>query len=130
MVFPQTQRCNDNKSGIFCHWTDSGLKAMKEASTPISDALLSSYDIWVREGKAKASEQSRNNGAMTKVIAKELEHFIRGLIKQMALCGQGMGKKILIKLLEQSLQTGPKKTITHSVDQPSIALLPLLLLCL
>ena len=76
---------------------------MKEVSTPLSDALAS-YDIWVREGKAKLSEQFRNNGATSKVIPKELEHFMRGLIKQMALCGQGIGKKILTKLLEQSLQ--------------------------
>ena len=90
MVFPQTQRCNDNKSGIFCHWTDSGLKAMKEASTPISDALAS-YEIWVREGKAKSSKPFSNNGATTKVIPKELEHFIRGLIKQIWLyVGRGL----------------------------------------
>ena len=56
---------------------------MKEASTPLSDALAS-YEIWVREGKAKASKQFRNNGATTKVIPKELENFMRGLIKQMA----------------------------------------------
>ena len=106
--FVKHKVCHKNKNAIYRHWRESGLKEMKKASTPIKDAMTL-YDVWVNDAKTRASEQYKNNGSSDKVFPTELEQFMHGLIKQMALCGQGIGKKVLTELFEQSLQDWNKE---------------------
>ena len=92
----------NNKNAIQRHWRESGLKEMKLASKPLPDAI-SLYDRWRSTEKTKEVNKNRQNGRTLKVFPDDLEVFMNGLIKQMALCGQGIGKKILRELFEQSL---------------------------
>ena len=46
-----------------------------------------------------------------KAIPEGLEVFIRKMIKQLAFCGQGMGKKLARQIIEAALKDGCVNTI-------------------
>ena len=56
---------------------------------------------------------ARKNGLTDKVFPEDLEIFMRHLIKQMALCGQGFGKKAAEEILNNASKnwSGPKDSI-------------------
>ena len=67
---------------------------MKNLGDPISEASVI-YDKWCVSEKEKTSKKNKNNGSNEKAIPEDLEIVIREMIKQLALCGQGMGKKVV-----------------------------------
>ena len=78
---------------------------MKNLGDPISEASVI-YDKWCVSEKEKTSKKNKNNGSNEKAIPEGLEVFIREMIKQLALCGQGMGKKLARQIIEAALKDG------------------------
>ena len=95
----------NNKNAISRHWKDSGLEQRKFRDEPLHSALKD-YDAWCAIEKQKQTETNRSNASDKKALPVELEIFIRELIKQLALSGQGIGKKAVRQILREALIDG------------------------
>ena len=69
---------------------------MKYSYDPISEASVI-YDNWCASEKEKTRKKNKKNGSKEKAIPEALEVFIHEMIKQLALCGQDMGKNLYDK---------------------------------
>ena len=92
-----------NKNTVYRHWKASGLEEMKRDGVEFGTAM-EKYDEWRRNFNENISERNRKNGSTEKAIPLELEAFMRELIKQLALCGQGVGKKVVAKVIEEAMR--------------------------
>ena len=108
------KNCWPNKNAIYKHWKDSGLEQLKLLDVPL-EAASKSYAKWCGSQQEKQSENNRKNASNKKALPVELECFMRELIKQLALCGQGLGKKIVRRIFIEALRDGlGKQTISRS----------------
>jgi hypothetical protein len=105
LTFIKMKHRISNKSAIFRHWKDSGLQDLKLRDAEVVTAL-ETYDCWCANEKEKTSNKNKKNGSSEKALPVELEVFIRELIKQLALCGQGLGKKAIRKIIAEALRDG------------------------
>ena len=118
--FMKMKQVISHKNAIFRSWKESGLKLLKEETDSLEDSLavaLLMYDGWVERKKAKQSLRNQKNAAKVKAIPKELEIFLEELIRQLALCGQGVGKKVVTHVLEEALRdwnSNGKKSFSNS----------------
>ena len=103
LPFMQEKDVINSKGAIYRHWENSGMKRMKEQSEPLVSAVAS-YDEWVLHQNVINAANARKNGSTEKVFPEDLEIFMRHLIKQMALCGQGFGKKAAGEILTNALK--------------------------
>ena len=94
-----------NKKAIVRHWKDSMLQDLKLREVEVATAF-ETYDSWCANEKDKTSRKNKKNGSSAKALPVELEVFIRELIKQLALCGQGLGKKAIRKIIAEALRDG------------------------
>ena len=94
-----------NKKGIQTHWKDSGLGLMKLQQKSVAPAIVA-YNRWQEDEKKKNGIKNKANGASEKAIPVELELFMRCLIKQLALCGQGIGKIAAKQIFVEALKDG------------------------
>ena len=102
MTFLKENNVYANKNAVYEHYRESGLEKLREECGDLTDGI-DLYDQWLADRKAKAAMVYRKNGSTAKVFPPDLEAYMHGLIKQMALCGQGIGKKIATQLLQQAL---------------------------
>jgi hypothetical protein len=103
-----------NKNAVYSHWKDSGLEQLKFHDESL-DLASKAYTNWCVAQHEKQSENNRKNGSNKKALPVELECFMRDLIKQLALCGQGLGKKTVRRIFIEALKDGTgKQTISRS----------------
>ena len=108
------KHCWPNKNAIYSHWKDSGLEQLKFYGETI-EVATNAYNNWCISQKEKQREINRSNASNKKTLPVELECFMRDLIKQLALCGQGLGKKIVRRIFLEALRDGTsKQTISRS----------------
>jgi hypothetical protein len=105
LTFIKEKHRISNKSAIFRHWKDSGLQNLKLQEVDVVIAF-NTYESWCTIEKEKISKKNKKNGSSEKALPVELEVFIRNLIKQLALCGQGLGKKAIRKIITEALRDG------------------------
>jgi hypothetical protein len=102
-----------NKNSVYRHWKQSGLPIMKEDGVHLARAM-SLYDLWRADQRKKSEQANRKNGSLEKAIPVALEKFMHELIKQLALCGQGVGKKIASKVFEEAMKEWGVNHISRS----------------
>ena len=108
------KKCWSNKNAIYSHWKDSGLEQLKLLDESL-DIASTAYSNWCVSQHEKQSENNRTNASNKKSLPVELECFMRDLIKQLALCGQGLGKKIVRRIFTEALEDGTgKRSISRS----------------
>jgi hypothetical protein len=108
------KKCWPNKNAIYSHWKDSGLEQLKFRDETI-EVATTAYNNWCTLQQEKQSENNKNNASNNKALPVELECFMRYLIKQLALCGQGLGKKTVRRIFIEALKDGTgKQTISRS----------------
>ena len=105
LTFIREKNLFSNKNAIFRHWKDGGLEQNKSFNNHVSQALKE-YDDWCVNEKKKRSDTNKNNATDKKAIPVELEIFMHELIKQLALCGQGIGKKAARQIIKEALNDG------------------------
>jgi hypothetical protein len=105
LTFIREKNLFSNKNAIFRHWKDGGLEQNKSFNNHVSQAMKE-YDDWCVNEKKKRSETNKNNATDKKAIPVELEIFMHELIKQLALCGQGIGKKAARQIIKEALKDG------------------------
>ena len=103
LVFMKEKGLYPHRNAMFRHFKESGLEQLKNNRKSPKDAF-EQYDQWLADRKKIAALKFQQNGVTTKVIPEDLERYIHGMIKQMALCGQGIGKKIVRQILQEALQ--------------------------
>jgi hypothetical protein len=83
------------------------------------DVASTAYSNWWVSQHEKQSENNRKNASDKKALPVGLECFIRDLIKQLALCGQVLGKKTVRRIFMEALKDGTgKRSISRStLDQ-------------
>ena len=101
--FMKSKNLFNRRKSFHRHWVDSGMKEMKDQEEPITKAL-ESYDEWIESRKEVRNRANKRNGSVNKAIPEDIENFMRELIKQMALCGQGIGKKALTEFFTHALK--------------------------
>eukprot|EP00531_Pseudo-nitzschia_arenysensis_P020314 CAMPEP_0116121844 /NCGR_PEP_ID=MMETSP0329-20121206/3908_1 /TAXON_ID=697910 /ORGANISM="Pseudo-nitzschia arenysensis, Strain B593" /LENGTH=1159 /DNA_ID=CAMNT_0003615673 /DNA_START=16 /DNA_END=3493 /DNA_ORIENTATION=- len=92
-----------NKKAITRHWKQSGLAEMKDRSESLFNAM-EKYKDWLAIQLSKIATKNKSNSAILKAIPEELEKFMFEVIKQLALCGQGIGKKAVSQILTTALK--------------------------
>jgi hypothetical protein len=92
-----------NKNSVYRHWNKSGLQQMKDDGENLTLAM-GKYDRWYSNQKRIIDAKNRKNGKIVKAIPEGLEIFMTELIKQLALCGQGIGKKVVTKVIEEAMR--------------------------
>ena len=108
------KKCWPNKNAIYSHWKDSGLEQLKFRDEPI-EVATKAYNDWCSSQQEMQSKNNRENASNKKALPVELEYFMRDLIKQLALCGQGLGKKTVRRIFNEALKDGlGKQTISRS----------------
>jgi transposase len=105
LTFIRQKDLFNNKNAIARHWKDSGLEQNNILSKHVSQAMKE-YDDWCVDEKKKKSETNKSNATDKKAIPAELEMFMYELIKQLALCGQGIGKKAARQIIKEALKDG------------------------
>ena len=101
--FMKSKNLFNRRKSFHRHWVDSRMKEMKDQGEPITKALAS-YDKWIESRKEVRNRANKRNGSVNKAIPEDIENFMRDLIKQMALCGQGIGKKALTEFFTHALK--------------------------
>ena len=101
--FMKSKNLFNRRKSFHRHWVDSRMKEMKDQGEPITKAL-ESYDKWIESQKEVQNRANKRNGSVNKAIPEDIENFMRELIKQMALCGQGIGKKALTEFFTHALK--------------------------
>jgi hypothetical protein len=88
---------------------------MKIQQKPVVVAI-EAYNVWREDERVKNGIKNKINGSSEKAIPIELELFMRYLIKQLALCGQGIGKiatkQIFVEALKDRSTYGTFSTST------------------
>ena len=106
--------CWSNKNAIYNHWNKSGLALLKLAGEPVDEAAKK-YDEFCEEMRRQISKRNKENATNRKALPLELEEFMSGLIKKLALCGQGMGEKVVWRIFNEALSTrAGRKTVSRS----------------
>ena len=105
LTFIKKKERLSNKMAIIRHWKNSNLQDLKFQEVEVMTAF-NSYDSWCASEKKKTGRKNRKNGSSGKAIPEVIEIFIRNLIKQLALCGQGLGKKAVRKIIAEALRDG------------------------
>ena len=109
------KKCWPNKNAIYSHWKESKLEQLKFADESL-EVATKTYNNWCISQQEKQSENSRKNASNKKALPVELECFMRDLIKQLALCGQGLGKKLVRRIFTEALTDGTgKRSISRSI---------------
>ena len=92
-----------NQRAIRNHWIDSKLYEMKENSESVSYAF-SNYDDWRQSENSTRCNINKDNGSQNQAIPEDVKQFMRELIKQLALCGQGLARKVVEQILAKALE--------------------------
>ena len=103
LTFIKRKDLLSHKKAITRHWKLSGLAEMKERSESIV-AAMEKYNDWISLEKSKASVLNKANASVLKAIPENLEVFMTSLIRQLALCGQGLGRKAVSEVLTRALK--------------------------
>ena len=108
------KKCWPNRCAIYTHWKESGLEQLKFLDESL-EVASNAYTTWCVCQQEKKTETNRKNASNKKALPLQLECFMRDLIKQLALCGQGLGKKIVRRIFIEALDDGTgKQSISRS----------------
>jgi hypothetical protein len=108
------KKCWPNKNAIYSHWKESKLEQLKFLDESL-EVATKTYNDWCVSQREEQSENNRKNASNKKALPVELECFMRDLIKQLALCGQGLGKKTVRRIFIEALKDGTgKRSISRS----------------
>ena len=105
LTFIRQKKLFNNKNAIVRHWKDGRLEHNKIDNQHVTKAIKD-YDDWCASEREKKSKINTLNASNTKALPVALEIFMRELIKQLALCGQGLGKKAVKHILTEALKDG------------------------
>jgi hypothetical protein len=101
-TYIKEKRLLPNKKAITRHWKESKLDELKSKSEPLVSAI-ERYDCWHASEKEKNDNKNKINGSKEKALPVELEVFMREIILQLSICGQGIGKKALRVIFKEAL---------------------------
>ena len=96
LVHMKENECFLNKNAIYEHWKNNRLKQMKDKGVQLSEAM-DLYRKWQEEQRKKQCEVNRKNAKHHKNIPANLSLFMYNMIRQLALCGQGINKRVAKK---------------------------------